>query len=118
MTVLSYTYTNKIFRKKILKFLENFFLYYNKNIIMRHIVSANELERHKIEEEDGADCNCFTNVEINQHTQDLYIIHKSFNREFYISQDDIRDIFLFVANDPNYEGGNVIVDEAEGDEND
>jgi len=80
---------------------------------MRHIVSANELDKHKIEEDDGADCNCFPNVEINPHTQDLYVIHKSFDKKFYISPEDVQGIFEFAANDPNYEGGNIIVDENE-----
>lgn len=80
---------------------------------MRHIVSANELERHNIEEEDGADCNCYPNVTINPHTQDLYVIHRSYSKEYFISDEDIKGIFLFAANDPAYEGGNIIVDENE-----
>jgi hypothetical protein len=85
---------------------------------MRHIVSANELHKHKIEEDDGADCNCFPNVEINPHTQDLYVIHKSFSKEYFISPEDIKGIFEMTANDPNYEGGNIIVDEDENDNRD
>ena len=80
---------------------------------MQHIVSSNEVELHKIEDEHGAECSCMPDVKINPNTGDMFVIHKSFDPNFEITEEDIKGIFEFAATDPEYEGGNIYVDEAE-----
>ncbi len=83
---------------------------------MQHIVSNNEILLHQIEDENGAECKCLPDVRLNHLSGDMFVVHKSFNKEFSITEEELQAIFSLSANDPDYEGGNIYLDEAEEDE--
>ncbi len=76
---------------------------------MKHILIGREEEQHDISDNSTA-CSCKPIVKIDKNSGEMFIIHNSFNGS-NLSEDDIKGLLAFANDDPEYEGGNIIVDE-------
>ncbi len=76
---------------------------------MQHILRADQFEFHDIDE-DSSSCSCNPRVIIDKVSGEMFVIH---NHDTPITEDDVKGLLAFVNDDPEYEGGNLIIHEDE-----
>lgn len=74
---------------------------------MQHILKLDEESLHD-RDEYSAKCKCNPKVILDKKSGDMFVIHNNF-KGLNITDDDVKGLLAFINDDPEYEGGDLII---------